>query len=199
MATLLGDERMPRNKAQQDRSEKRTEIVDAARGLFLKAGYEATSMSAVAAAAGVAPNTIYWYFKDKDEVLVAVLDHELATGMEDFLNFKGRDSAARLLWIVDRLGQVSQLVATVHNRSRVSPVIGEWHDRFHEMSDMLARMELHDLGLPAARVDALVKIWAFTVEGLLSHPMTAEQKRTICTELARWRQPEAKGLLKARR
>ncbi|HKY90770.1 MAG TPA: helix-turn-helix domain-containing protein, partial [Nevskiaceae bacterium] len=72
---------MPRNRIQQDSAEKRTEIVGAARTLFLETGYEATSMASIAAAAGVASNTIYWYFRDKDELLVAVLDAELERGM----------------------------------------------------------------------------------------------------------------------
>ena len=61
---------MARNKRLQDREEKQKEIMSAARTLFLNEGYEATSMSRIANIAGVAPNTIYWYFKDKDELLV---------------------------------------------------------------------------------------------------------------------------------
>ena len=176
---------MPRNKSLQPADEKRAEIVDAARKLFLDTGYEAASIGAIAATAGVAPNTIYWYFKDKDEVLVAVLDRELKSGMSDYFNFKLKDSAARLLWIVERLEQASRLVTTVHARLRISPAINRWHDEFHQMSEGLARLEMHARGLPPARVDAMVKIWAFTMEGLLSHPMKPEEKRAVCAELAR--------------
>ena len=48
------------------------EIIAAARTLFIETGYEDTSISRLAAAAGVAPNTIYWYFKDKDEARAKV-------------------------------------------------------------------------------------------------------------------------------
>ncbi|PQP53755.1 TetR/AcrR family transcriptional regulator, partial [Mycolicibacterium austroafricanum] len=65
---------MPRNKRPQPPQEKRAEIVTAARELFVDAGYDATPMGRLAAAAGVAANTIYWYFEDKDAVLIAVLD-----------------------------------------------------------------------------------------------------------------------------
>ena len=58
---------MAQTKRGQDRAEKRDEIIAAARTLFIETGYEDTSISRLAAAAGVAPNTIYWYFKDKDE------------------------------------------------------------------------------------------------------------------------------------
>ena len=61
---------MARNKRPQAADEKRAEIVAAARRLFIDAGYSATSMSRLAKEAGVAPNTIYWYFGDKDDVLI---------------------------------------------------------------------------------------------------------------------------------
>jgi len=76
---------MARTKREQDREAKREEIVAAARALFVGEGYEATSMSRLAAAAGVAPNTIYWYFPDKDEVLVAVLDAEFSARAAEYL------------------------------------------------------------------------------------------------------------------
>ncbi|WP_155771679.1 helix-turn-helix domain-containing protein, partial [Mycobacterium asiaticum] len=69
---------MARNKRPQAADEKRAEIVAAARRLFIDAGYDATSMSRLAKEAGVAPNTIYWYFGDKDDVLIAVLDSVMA-------------------------------------------------------------------------------------------------------------------------
>jgi AcrR family transcriptional regulator len=175
---------MPRNKLEQQPAEKRQEIVDAARTLFLDIGYESTSMTAIAAAAGVASNTIYWYFKDKDELLVAVLDAELEQGMSKFLNSPAADSTGRLLMVVNQLQQASRLVATVHARMHLSPAIGVWHDRFHELSEMLVQSEMNEAGIPPERAKSLVKIWIFTVEGLLAHPTSEEEKREICAVLA---------------
>lgn len=45
------------------------EIMDAARNLFLKEGYEATSMRKIAAAVGVSATAIYLYYKDKAEIM----------------------------------------------------------------------------------------------------------------------------------
>ncbi|MFL6105324.1 MAG: TetR/AcrR family transcriptional regulator, partial [Marmoricola sp.] len=75
---------MPRNRRPQDRDEKLAEIVSAASSLFSEAGFEQTSMARIAQAAGVTPNTIYWYVEDKDALLVAALDHLLGAGAEDF-------------------------------------------------------------------------------------------------------------------
>lgn len=49
-------------------------ILDAAKKLFLKHGYEGVSMRQVAEQVGYTPTTIYLYFEDKDDLLFAVVD-----------------------------------------------------------------------------------------------------------------------------
>lgn len=174
---------MARTKREQDREAKRDEIVAAARALFVEEGYEATSMSRLAAAAGVAPNTIYWYFRDKDEVLVAVLDAEFLARMADYLLLPATDRTERLLWVANQLALVSRLVGSVHSRLATSPTINAWHERFHALSEEMLRVELRQAGVAPERAEALVKISVFTIEGLLTHPLTEDQKRAICAAL----------------
>ena len=64
---------MPRNRGLHDRDAKRADIVGVAREMFVSDGFERTSISRLAKAVGITPNTLYWYFKDKDDILVAVL------------------------------------------------------------------------------------------------------------------------------
>lgn len=174
---------MARIKREQDRDEKRDEIVAAARLLFMEEGYEATSISRLASAAGVAPNTIYWYFKDKDEVLVAVLDAEFSARMSEYLVLQTQSLVDRLLWVANQLKRVSRLVGTVHSRLALSPAINTWHDRFHALTEELLRRELQQAGIAPQKIEALVKISVFTIEGLLAHPLPEEQKRAICAAL----------------
>ena len=65
---------MPRNRHDRTRQAKRDEILAAASSLFLAQGYDGASMGKIAAAAGLTPNTLYWYFSDKDELFVAVAE-----------------------------------------------------------------------------------------------------------------------------
>jgi TetR/AcrR family transcriptional regulator, tetracycline repressor protein len=53
-------------------------IVDAARSLVRAGGADALSMRKLSAELGVAPTAIYWHVGDRDELLNAVLDAELA-------------------------------------------------------------------------------------------------------------------------
>jgi AcrR family transcriptional regulator len=56
----------------------RREILDAASAEFASAGYEQLSMRKLAAQLGCAPGTLYLYFRDKDELLRAVVDESFA-------------------------------------------------------------------------------------------------------------------------
>jgi len=68
--------KVPDKRAEETRP-KRDAILDAARTLFAKQGYEETTIADIARAAGVAVGTVYLYFRNKHEVYTAVaLDFE---------------------------------------------------------------------------------------------------------------------------
>lgn len=54
------------------------EILDAARDLFSRKGFEAARMDEVAAAAGVTKPAVYRYFPGKDRLIEALLEEDLA-------------------------------------------------------------------------------------------------------------------------
>ena len=58
------------------RAAKPQQILDAARALFLKDGFSATSMDAVAKAAGVSKATVYAHYKSKEELFAAMIGAE---------------------------------------------------------------------------------------------------------------------------
>jgi AcrR family transcriptional regulator len=61
---------------------RRKELVEAAEKLFRENGWEQTSVSDIVRKVGVAQGTFYYYFKSKDEVLDAVLEHYLKDHLE---------------------------------------------------------------------------------------------------------------------
>lgn len=48
----------------------------------------------------MAPNTIYWYFGDKDDVLIAVLDSVMADTWPQYQQVATEPIPARVLWVV---------------------------------------------------------------------------------------------------
>ena len=181
---------MPATKRQQDREEKRAELLAEARRLFIEDGYEATSMAALAKAAGVAGNTIYWYFADKDDVLVAVLDAVLSDILSEYQQVATAPLEDQLGWVVRQLHQMRRLVNTVHTRAAHSPAIDEWHTGFHLITEGMFRTTLEQLGVDSAGIEAEIKIGVFAIEGLLTHGLDDVQQQAICRRLAQqWTQP----------
>src|SRR5436853_7209796 len=58
----------------QAQQETRDRALNAARELFWSEGYEATSLGEVCKRAGVNPGSLYYFFRTKEELLLAVLD-----------------------------------------------------------------------------------------------------------------------------
>ncbi len=61
-----------RERKQKHKESLRKTILDAARKLFLKNGYRATSIRKIASEIEFSPTTIYLYFKDKGEIAYAL-------------------------------------------------------------------------------------------------------------------------------
>jgi AcrR family transcriptional regulator len=54
-----------------------SEVLQAARGVFARLGYTASSVDDIAKEAGMAKGTIYLYFKSKEEIFAAVLGSDM--------------------------------------------------------------------------------------------------------------------------
>jgi AcrR family transcriptional regulator len=98
----------------------RDEILKAATQLFANRGFHETSMSEVARAAGVSKALIFWHFKTKEELFLAVLHRLLEPYVIDFAEEAGAlDEKAQilkllesyLLFVRDNAGSVRFFVA----------------------------------------------------------------------------------------
>lgn len=61
-----------KERKERHKEDLRLRILDAAKLLFLKEGYEATSIRKIAAAIEFSPTTIYLYYKDKTDIVYAL-------------------------------------------------------------------------------------------------------------------------------
>ncbi|MEU1404976.1 TetR/AcrR family transcriptional regulator [Streptomyces sp. NPDC005728] len=59
--------------------ESRQRILDAAVEIAGERGYEGTSIAAVSAKCGLPASSIYWHFKDKDDLIAAVIERSFET------------------------------------------------------------------------------------------------------------------------
>ena len=175
---------MAKNKREVDPQLKRSEIEAAALRLFIEHGYEDTSMAKVAAEAGIAPNTLYWYYENKDDLLIAALDHHTKAIFEQYARHSARPLAEQISWALEQFESASKLVSTVHVRLSQSARIKSWHDGFHQLLEGLLIAQLRQRGESAERAALIATVGTFVVEGLLVHPHSTEQRTSVVAWLA---------------
>jgi TetR/AcrR family transcriptional regulator, cholesterol catabolism regulator len=74
--------------------EKKREILDAASRVFRRQGLHATGMRDIAAELGMAVGNLYYYFKDKEEILAFVQEETLAGLLARAAQIRARDLPA---------------------------------------------------------------------------------------------------------
>ena len=76
----------------REKEQLRREILDAARDLFVREGYENVSMRRIAERIEYSPTTIYLYFQDKAELLYCLCEETFARLVKEFERLKAEDS-----------------------------------------------------------------------------------------------------------
>ena len=70
----MTEKKPPKRRQRADGELSRTRILDAATEIAAERGYEGTSIGAVSAKCGLPASSIYWHFKDKDDLIAAVIE-----------------------------------------------------------------------------------------------------------------------------
>ena len=70
----------PKRRADGELS--RNRILDAATEIAAERGYEGTSIGAVSTKCGLPASSIYWHFKDKDDLIAAVIERSFANWLQ---------------------------------------------------------------------------------------------------------------------
>ena len=68
-----------RRRRRPDGELSRARIIDAAAEIAAERGYEGTSVAAVSAKCGLPASSIYWHFKDKDDLIAAVIERSFGS------------------------------------------------------------------------------------------------------------------------
>lgn len=170
---------MPRNRRPVPKEEKRAALVGAAAELFVADGYDAASMSRIARHAGVTATTLYWYFADKDELLVAVADAYLQMLQAEHAAQMDRPLPQQMMWLIERLRPVKHLVATVHDRLTVSEAVRIWHEQFHYAVEQLVHDQLPGR-IPDDRFAAEAAAATFALEGAITHDLDDTTSLQLC-------------------
>ena len=147
----------PRTQSQHSRDE----ILKAAMQLFANRGFHETSMSEVAREARVSKALIFWHFKTKEELFVAVLNRLLEPYFIDF----AEEAAA-----MDERAQFEKLVESYLSFVR---------DNASSVRFFLAQM-LHDQRLFESLNDQVLKLYS-GYRAMLVELIASAQQKGICT------------------
>jgi AcrR family transcriptional regulator len=96
---MAGKEEPKRRRTRADGELSRERILDAATEIAAERGYEGTSIGAVSAKCGLPASSIYWHFKDKDDLIAAVIERSFGSWLT--------------VWDVPRDGSVEERIVGV--------------------------------------------------------------------------------------
>lgn len=71
---MAKQEKPTRRRTRPDGELSRVRILDAATEIAAERGYEGTSIALVSAKCGLPASSIYWHFKDKDDLIAAIIE-----------------------------------------------------------------------------------------------------------------------------
>jgi AcrR family transcriptional regulator len=65
------------------KKERRKQILDAAETVFTQSGFNKARMDDIAAESGLSKGALYWYYKSKDEIILALLERMFVGDMQE--------------------------------------------------------------------------------------------------------------------
>ncbi|MBU3742811.1 MAG: TetR/AcrR family transcriptional regulator [Candidatus Kapabacteria bacterium] len=121
-------------RREKEREQRRIAILDAAKALYTQLGLEGVSMDRIAQQAELAKGTIYLYFKSREEMMMALISHE----MEHLLQALEQVAASDLTpqqQLIDavkafhELSQSSHFFYRIMMQVNITHVVGRDHER----------------------------------------------------------------------
>lgn len=150
-------------------SDLRQQILDAAKRLFIQHGYHGLSMREIAETLGVSKAALYYHFKDKEELLLAILDSyldEMEASLAQIQAMRG-DARQRVMALVEMiLSQPAEQRAVIR----------------------LSSQEMAQLGAPARQAfdQAYHRKFIHRIQAILQDGMERGELRRIDIGVAAW-------------
>jgi AcrR family transcriptional regulator len=115
--------------------ERREQILEAAASVFSERGIHQARMDDVAAESGVSKGLLYWYFKSKDEIIVAIAERMFSREMDALSELAAQDGSA--------LEQMREFVdLMVYDIERIRPLLPLLYEFFSMVMRKRATQEI---------------------------------------------------------
>ena len=136
----------------------RAQLLDAAEQLMLEDGYAAVTSRRVAAAAGLKPQLVHYYFRTMDDLFIAMFRRRAEDNLAAFARSDPAERSLRWIWEVNadprRAGFMIEFVALANHRKAVRAELAEYSERWRVLQlaalrDAMARAGVADEEFPA--------------------------------------------------
>ena len=131
----------------QLQSDRRDEILNAARECFARTGFHQTSMQQICAAAGMSPGNLYRYFPSKEAIIAGIAERDRAAvgaqiaAVQNAPDFFAMLAALARHHFVERTADEVGLCAEIMSESRRNPDIARFmHEFDHDVAQRLTAM-----------------------------------------------------------
>jgi AcrR family transcriptional regulator len=172
----------------------RQSLLDAARRVLARRGYEGTTARDIVAEAGVSTGTLYNYFAGKDDLIEALSEEVIATDLVAFraLEGEGTDVVLRLLrdFVFTQPGDGTPVLAQLRGRVSTDPEVRDAVARFNRYIVELFRPLVKEADLrEGADVDALIELVDIVWDGMTrraaggSFTTSYERVGAVCSDL----------------
>jgi len=102
--------------------ERKSQILNAAEGIFTKKGFDEARMDDIAVETGLSKGTLYLYFKSKDDLIIAILDRIFQREFRQLENLQqGELSATETIWKLTEM-----LTKDIMGILRLVPIVYEF-------------------------------------------------------------------------
>ncbi|WP_454814178.1 TetR/AcrR family transcriptional regulator [Labrys neptuniae] len=172
----------PQGLRERKRRETSERIIDEGLKLFVKHGYEGTTLDAIAQAAGISRRTFFYYFKSKEDVLLSARDGGFREALKPAMLEESPDQAP--------LAAVQNCLIKLASRRETKESIV--FDRLMQSTEALrARKEAGFVETERILLEAMCELWPSPErrDGLRLVAMVA--MGTLRLALERWKQNEA--------
>jgi len=179
---MKGASERPQGLRERKRRETYERIIEKGLKLFVKNGYEATTLDAIAEAAGISRRTFFYYFKSKEDVLLAARDSGFREALRPTMLEESSDQAP--------LDAVQKCLIKLASRYETKESVV--FDRLMESTTALrARKEAVFVETEQILLEAMCELWPSPVrrDGLRLVAMVA--MGTLRLALEKWKQNDA--------
>ena len=127
-------------------TERRTQILNAAEKVFNRFGFNKATMDDIVAESGLSKGTLYWYYKSKDALILALLDRIFVGELSHYEKLIVAEGTAseRLKILMQSVAQemsrlkhllplLFEFVALAARRKSVRETLGGYYRRYHRL------------------------------------------------------------------